>query len=81
MESLFQTKPHYPFLNVFGCLCFPYLRPYNNHKLSLRSSPCLFLGYSNLHKGYKCLDSSGRLLFPDMFSLMNLHFPMPQLHN
>jgi histone deacetylase 1/2 len=38
------------------------LRPYNNRKLSYRSRLCVFLGYSQQHKGYKCLDqSTGRI--------------------
>lgn len=60
-EKLRHIKPNYDFLKTFGCLCFPYLRPYNRHKLSLRSSPCTFLGYANNQKGYKCLDNKGRI--------------------
>jgi hypothetical protein len=49
-------------LRIFSCACWPYLRPYNQHKLSFRSKACVFLGYSGLHKGYKCLDmDSGRV--------------------
>lgn len=61
VTKLFNTIPDYNFLKVFGCRCYPCLRPYNTNKLSFRSSPCLFLGYSNQHKGYKCLASDGRL--------------------
>lgn len=61
MEKLFTMKPDYSILKIFGCLCFPSLRSYNNHKIDPKSTPCLFLGYSNQHKGYKSLASSGRL--------------------
>lgn len=62
LERLFNISPDYSTLRVFGCACWPHLRPYNKHKLSFRSKECVFLGYSPLHKGYKCLDlSSGRV--------------------
>lgn len=53
---LFDRTPDYNFLHIFGCLCFPFLRPYHAHKLDFRSSPCVFLGYSSSHLGYRCLD-------------------------
>lgn len=55
-QHVFKRPPDYSFLRVFGCLCFPYLRPYNPHKIDFRSTPCLFLGYSPFHHGYRCLD-------------------------
>jgi hypothetical protein len=54
-ELLFQKLPYYKFLKVFGCECWPYLRPYNSHKFPFRSKSCVFLGYSKPHSGYKCL--------------------------
>lgn len=55
-EIIYQQPPSYLFLKSFGCLCFPLLRPYTHHKLALRSTPCIFLGYSQHHHGYICLD-------------------------
>lgn len=45
-EKLFSVKLDYLTLRVFGCLCFPNLRPYNANKLQFRSATCTFLGYS-----------------------------------
>jgi hypothetical protein len=59
---VFKESPNYNFLRIFGCACWPNLWPYIAHKLQFRSKKCVFLGYSTLHKGYKCLDlSTGRI--------------------
>jgi hypothetical protein len=59
-EKLFDKVPEYALLKVFGCKCFPLLRPYTANKLEYRSKPCVFLGYS--HAGYRCLEPlSGRV--------------------
>ena len=55
-EKLFSRKPNYNKLRVFGCLCFPWLKPYNAHKLEPKSSPCVFLGYSLTQSAYLCMD-------------------------
>ena len=55
LELLLNESLDYTFLKVFGCACWPHLRPYNKRKLEFRSKLCVFLGYSSLHKGYKYL--------------------------
>ncbi|OMO61326.1 Integrase, catalytic core [Corchorus capsularis] len=62
-EIIFQDKPNYDSLRTFGCLCYPWLHPYAAHKLAPMSSKCVFLGYSKLHKGYRCLDFSNGKIF------------------
>jgi histone deacetylase 1/2 len=61
-ERLLHVTPNYDALQVFGCACWPNLCPYNKRKLAFCSKQCVFLGYSPLHKGVKCLDvSTGRI--------------------
>ena len=31
------------------------------HKLDFHTQKCVFIGYNPMHKGYKCLDKSGRI--------------------
>jgi hypothetical protein len=56
LEILFNEKPNYASLRTFEGACWPNLQPFNTHKLQFCSRQCIFLGYSNLHKGFKCLD-------------------------
>lgn len=54
-QKLFDQPPHYEKLRIFGCMCFPWLRPYMRHKLDDRSVMCVFLGYSPTQSAYHCL--------------------------
>ena len=81
MERLLHVKPDYTSLRVFGCACWPNLRPYNNRKLMFRSKQCAFLGYSPLHKGVKCLDiSTGRVYISRDVIFDETKFPFADLH-
>jgi hypothetical protein len=53
--KLHGTHPDYNSLKVFGCRCLPYLRDYAKKKFTPKSYSCVFLGYSPMHKGYRCL--------------------------
>lgn len=76
--TIFKTKPDYSFLKIFNCQCFPYLRPDNSHKLSYRSIPCTFLGYSPSHKGYRCFSSEGRVYISRNVIFNESFFPYSQ---
>ena len=54
--QLFQKQPNYEKLRSFGCLAYPWLRPYTNHKLESRSKPCIFVSYSSSQSAYHLLD-------------------------
>jgi hypothetical protein len=58
LECLYKVQPNYSSLQISSCACWPNLRPYNQRKLQFRSKECVFLGYSNLHKRFKCLDAA-----------------------
>jgi hypothetical protein len=82
IERLFSVKPHYSSLRIFGCACWPNLRPYNQHKLEFRSKECVFLGYSNMHKGFKCLDTrTGRIYISRDVVFDEDLFPFSKLHD
>lgn len=61
-SRLYGQKLSYDHLRIFGCACYPCLRPYVQHKFDPRSLTCVFLGYSERHKGYYCLvPTDGRI--------------------
>ena len=74
LKVLFKTLPDYSFLKIFGCFYFPNICSYNKYKLQFRSTECTFLGYSLNHKGYKCLDSIGKIIISRDVISMSLHF-------
>ena len=78
-QKLFKRLPDYKFLKVFGCACYPLLRPYNQNKLQPRSEECLFLGYSLSHKRYKCMaaDENFYIALGGLYDV--LKFPFPRL--
>lgn len=79
LQQLFGTTPNYSFLKVFGCSCFPLLKPYNNHKMSYRSLKCMFIGYNAQHKGYKCLAPNGRTYISKYVQFNEYKFPYNSL--
>jgi hypothetical protein len=82
LHRLLGATTDYSSLRVFGCACWPNLRPYNSHKLQLHSTRCVFLGYSNMHKGFKCIDiPSGHIyIFRDVI-LNEYVFPFAPLNS
>ena len=76
---MFHKTPDYSFLRIFGCVCFPLLRPCNIHKHQYTSQECVFLGYSYSHKGYKCLASDGRIYISKDVLCNESKFPYPTL--
>lgn len=77
--KLLNKQPDYSCLRVFGCSCFPFLRPYNSHKLDYRSQECIFLGYSTAHKGYKCLAPNGHIYISKDVLFQESKFPYSTL--
>src|ERR1044072_2264186 len=76
---LHKKQPDYKFLKVFGGACLPLLRPYNTSKLSFRSAECVFLGYSSTHKGYRCMDSTGRVYISKDVLFNEFRFPYSEM--
>ena len=57
-DKLFEFPSNYTKLRVFSCLCYPWIRPYSQHKLDSLSTPCVFLSYSSTQSAYIYLDLS-----------------------
>lgn len=72
---LFSKKPDYSSLHPFGYTVYPCLTPYNKHKLQYHSQKCVFIGYNNNKKGYKCLAPSRRLFVSKHVIFNHIEYP------
>ncbi|CAL9014239.1 unnamed protein product [Prunus brigantina] len=57
-QSLYGKVPDIKSLRIFGTAVYPYIRPYNEHKLQPRTAQCVFMGYSPGYKGVICYNRS-----------------------
>lgn len=64
---------------MFDCSCFPLLRLYNEHKLDFHTQKCVFISYSPIHKGNKCLDKTGKVFVARHVTFNELEFPYSKL--
>lgn len=76
---LYEKQPAYDHFRTFGCQCYPYLRHYMKDKLEPRSLSCIFMGYSDQHKGYHCLHiPTGRVYISRHVVFDELKFPFTE---
>lgn len=81
LHQLYGRDLEHTSLRTFGCAVWPNLRAYNTRKLQFRSKRCVFVGYSNTHKGFKCLDpSEGRIYISRDVVFDETVFPLVDLH-
>ena len=74
---IYSVRPEYGFLKAYGCLCFPCLRDYNRHKLSMRSTPCTFIRYAQ-NQDINFSTKMAEFMFQDMLYLMKIFFPLQE---
>ena len=62
----------YSILKSFGCICDVHIPKGMRGNLAPKSEKCLFIGYSDQHKGYRCYSPTRRKIwYPSMLPLMN----------
>lgn len=75
-ELLYSAILEIHHLRVFGCSCFPLLKPYNNNKLQPKSAKCIFLGYASTYKGYICYELNHGKIYISRHDIFNeIDFP------
>lgn len=79
-SKLLNISPYYHKLKCFGCLCFPWIKPYANHKLTPKFVMCVFVGYSDDQHAYLCLDPlRGRIYTSRHVKFVESEFPFRSL--
>lgn len=79
-EMLFGTYPLLTHLQIFGCACFPLLKPYNTTKLQAQITKCVFLGYVRYYEGCLCYHVRTKRMFISMHVIFDeQNFPCTDL--
>lgn len=74
--KLFGKDADYSGLRIFGPQCFQYLKTSSMHKFFKKTIPYVFLGYSPLHKGYRCLNPQSQHVYISRHVVFNeTNFP------
>ncbi|KAH9726925.1 hypothetical protein KPL70_008466 [Citrus sinensis] len=55
-EKLWNKKPTVSYLQVFGCVCYVFVPDHLRSKIDKKAVRCIFVGYDNQRKGWKCCD-------------------------
>lgn len=61
--NYYYSPPNYAIFKPFSCRVFPYLWDYAANKLAPCTRPWISLGYSNMHKGFRCYDPESSRVF------------------
>ena len=56
VEACSGIKPSVSHSKIFGCICYAHVPDEKRTKLDEKSQKCVFLGYSDVTKGYRLLD-------------------------
>ena len=56
VEAWRGFKPSVSHFKIFGCICYAHVPAEKITKLDEKSQKCVFLGYSDVTKGYRLLD-------------------------
>ena len=69
-------SPDYFILRAFGCICYVHVDKRVRRKLSPKAETCVFVGYSDEHKGYRCFfyPKTGNLLVSRHVTFDENHF-------
>lgn len=55
-EMLFDVKPSVKYFRVFGSICYVHIPDSRRSKLDAKAMKCIFIGYDEGRKGWRCLD-------------------------
>jgi len=75
---MFGEKPSVKHLRVFGATCFVHISDALRTKLNAKAQKCVFIGYDERKKGWKCIDPqthrfiiSRDVVFDELISYQN----------